>query len=130
MTTQLDCIAGALRIVGVLDASSEASAADATLGLERLGDMLAALNVTGALVPSFEEALGAPLPLPRQLVEAAKYALAVRLAPDFGVTPRADVVQLALDGESAIKAYTNPMQPVAVDPALQPWTMRPGWGRL
>lgn len=130
MTTQIDCIAGALRIVGVLTASEAPSAEDATLGLERLGDMLAALNVTGALVPSHENALAAPLPLPHQLVEAAKYALAARLAPDFGVTPRADIVQLALSGESAIKAYTNPMQPVAIDPALQAWTMRPGWGRL
>lgn len=62
--------------------------------------------------------VSAELSFPPGYARALRFGLAVELAPEFGVIPRADVVQIAADAKADIKR-ANKRQPIAsIDAAL------------
>lgn len=55
---------------------------------------------------------------PPGYVEALKYNLAVRLAPEFGTSPPPDVQRLAMETKGKIKSMNTPLMDMQCDPAL------------
>ena len=58
--------------------------------------------------------------MPPGYADAVRYNLAVMLAPEWGVMPRPDVVQMAREFKARIKALNQPSLEMACDPALLP----------
>jgi hypothetical protein len=58
------------------------------------------------------------LALPPGYADAIRYNLALRLAPEWGKTPRPDVAAMAVESLSRIKTTNSPVLEMAVDPAM------------
>lgn len=116
--TYQDTITSALRTAGVLAAGETASADDAQLALERLNDMLAGLNIQGALIVTQTGVNTTNLPVPDELVEGVKFMLAEAIADDFGATLSSGAIRKAREGRWRIQAATKGDWTAPVDRAL------------
>lgn len=116
--TYLDTIKSALRTAGVLAAGEAASNEDADLCLERLNDLLMALNIQGAFIVSSQGVNTTNLPVADELVEGVKFMLAEAIADDFGATLSRQAMRKAAEGRRRIQAATQPDWTAPVDRAL------------
>ena len=84
MTSNLDIITGALRLLGVLEASGTASAEDAALGLGVLNEFLEEWSARGIDVGHWPQTdVDADFPGDATVTHTVKAYLAVSLAPYF-----------------------------------------------
>lgn len=104
MTTVVGLISRSLRLLGVLDAGQAAEGDDYVTARDVLNAMLARWEANG-LALGWSDALvaDADVTLPAEAVEAVAYNLACKLAPEYGVPVREDVVTDARDGLAALR---------------------------
>lgn len=79
--------------------------------------------------------LTSTIALPPGYAEALEYNLAVRMAPQYGVSPSSEVIQLAMDMRAKVKSLNSEPAPLmsvdtAIMPRRRPWNWRTGgYGR-
>lgn len=119
MTTALQIINGATEEVGVKTAENALEAADYQVALDRMNDMLSEWADTG-LTPAFVTVSNTTdtVHIDRNAVGAAKYNLAMRIAPAFQrvVTPM--LRELARDTLNALETSAVHIGPVALPDTL------------
>ena len=104
MTTALDEINGACKLLGILAAGETLPSEDTTDALEALQDMLDSWVLETLLVPLPQPAtLTTDLYLPTGYRRAFKYNIAVEIAPYFGITPSRDVSRIAMATKRVLK---------------------------
>ena|SRR5690348_7475066 len=102
-----EIVGDALRHLRVADASSAIDPNDLAAGIRALNAMMRVWEVDGISVGWSDVAAGGDeMPTPPEADEAIGYGLAVRLRARYGVTPDADVVQMAAAGVSTLRAQT------------------------
>lgn len=116
--TYQDALTAALRTAGVLAAGETASAEDGALVLERLNDMLAGLNIQGALIVTMTGVGTTNLPVADELIEGVKFMLAEAIADDFGASLSPTAMRKAAEGRRRIQAATKGDWTAPVDRAL------------
>lgn len=98
-------IESALRKIRVLDMYSTADATQITLGIDALNGMMQTWEANGIAVgwvpvASANDLLPGPLEAQNPII----YNLAIRLRPDYGATLDPDVIELAKEGVSMLRA--------------------------
>ncbi len=94
----------ALRVLGVLAIGETARAEDSTTALEYLNDMLAEWHVDEVGLPEYSaETLSSELNIGREDKTAIALQLAVRLAPEYGMTLGPDVLSRAESSMEALR---------------------------
>ena len=116
MTTVSKIVSRALRLIQVIDPSQTVKDQDMETAIEALNAMmqrweadLLSLGWSPVASPGDE------VPIPVEAEQAVAYCLAVTLAPEYGVTPLASVVQLANSGFADLlrdQAVATPIQPI------------------
>lgn len=116
-----DLIRRAMRSIGVLHHNEEPSSDEAADALQTLNDMLNAWIYEGMdLEFAADLVLTDTLPYPDDHAAAFRYALAVELAPEYGVQPPPAVLAMAANYKSALKTrYIDP-DTLGTDPFLSP----------
>ena len=116
-----DLIRRSLRSIGVLNHAEEPTAEEASDALQTLNDMLNAWIYEGMdLEFAADLVLTDALPYPDDHAAAFRYALAVELAPEFGVQPPPAVLAMAASYKEALKTrYLDP-DTLAADAFLSP----------
>ena len=104
MATALQIVNRAMRLCGVLDAGAAAAAGDASDALETLNALLAEMHSADVGLPDYNLAtLQDTLASDAADREALAYALAVRIAPEYGVTLSALVATAAQQSMSRLR---------------------------
>lgn len=114
MTKVATAVARSLRLLGILDPSEAPEAEDMGTALSALNAMMVRWEANGLAVGwSLVESPSEDLPVPPEAEDAVIYNLAMRLAPEYGVQLRPDVVALAQDGLRALqrdRLVSNPLE--------------------
>lgn len=98
MTTATQTISRSLRLLGVLDPVTPASAEDIATALPVLNALVTRWEANGlALGWANVSSASATLPIPPEADEAVAYNLACRLAPEYGVSVVPEVMTYARD---------------------------------
>lgn len=98
-TTAQVIINASFRKLEIYDSGSAPTAQQTADALEALNDMLAAWEARGISMGStLIASAGATITAPDYAVEALKYNLALRIAPEYGKTPSAEVIAGAKTG--------------------------------
>jgi len=111
MATARDVITRSLLLIGAIEAGDAPSAEDASTGLDGLNEMLHAWEREGIDYQHTDLALSDSLTLDATQIEAVRYNLAVRLAPEYGAPASQEITAIAQRGYAALR------RPVAADPA-------------
>ena len=128
MTTVLDLVTGAMRLIGALAAGEAATASEAQDGLSSLNQMLHALAHEGVDLGHADLALAATINLPDSHIETLRHMLALRLAPEYTLTPSPLVVRTADTGKAALQAVYADPEPLSIDRGLLRMPSQ-SWGR-
>ena len=118
MATASDVVSGALRLIGAIAAGESASASEAADGLEALNQMMHGLAHEGVHLEHAVLALAGSVNLPETHIEALKYLLAIRLAPEYALTPSPLVIRQADHGKAMLQAVYADPQPLSIDRGL------------
>lgn len=114
MTKVATAVARSLRLLGILDPSEAPEAEDMETALSALNAMMVRWEANGLAVGwSLVESPSEDLPVPHEAEDAVIYNLAMRLAPEYGVQLRPDVVALAQDGVRSLqrdRLVSNPLE--------------------
>ena len=107
-----DLIRRAMRSLGILNHAEDPTTEEAADALQTLNDMLNAWIYEGMdLELQADMALTDTLPFPDDHAAAFRYALAVELAPEYGVQPPPAVLAMAASYKSALKTrYVDPVE--------------------
>ena len=119
MPTARRVIQSALRLLSITDESEAASAEQASDGLEVLNDMLHGLQPRGADLDFRDIALTDEVPLPREHIEACKFLLAARLAPEYGTQLTPEVAVEAQRAEQIFQAAYRSVPTLRPDRGLR-----------
>lgn len=116
MTTVSKIVSRALRLIQVIDPSQTVKDQDMETGIEALNAMMQRLEAN--LLSLGWSPVASPsdtVPLPVEAEQAIAYALAVILAPEYGVSPLPAVTQMANNGMNDLlrdQAVATPIQPI------------------
>ncbi len=115
MATVLQLVSRSLRLLGVLDANMVPAAEDMATAITALNAMMARWEANGLAVgwAAVDSAVDT-LPVPAEAEEAVAYNLACKLASEYGVQPRQDVVTEARDGLAALRRDRIVSAPITV----------------
>lgn len=124
MRTQ-QLVARSLRLIQVIDPNQSVRASDMQTGIDALNGLCRRLEANGIAMgwqgvsnPSDE------LPLPEEALDTITYALAVRIAPEYGVTPMPAVVDMAntlMNDLRRDQMVATPIQPILGVPTPDNW---------
>lgn len=125
MTTVSKIVARALRLIQVIDPTQTVKDQDMETAIEALNAMMQRweadlLSLGWSPVSSPQD----EMPIPLEAEQAVPYCLAVILAPEYGVTPLAQVIQLANSGFADLlrdQAVATPILPILDAPAPSNW---------
>lgn len=116
MTTVAKFVARALRLIQVIDPTQTVRDQDMETAIEALNAMMQRLEANLlSLGWSPVASPGDTLPIPVEAEQPLAYALAVVLAPEYGVTPLPAVTQMANNGMNDLlrdQAVATPIQPI------------------
>ena len=118
MTTALDIVTGAMRLIGALAAGEAAEASEALDGLASLNQMLHALVHEGVDLGHGDLALASIVKLPDTHIETIRHMLALRLAPEYNLTLSPLVIRTAETGKAALQAIYADPEPMSIDGGL------------
>ena len=118
MTTALDLVTGAMRLIGALAAGEAASASEAQDGLASLNQMLHSLAHDGVDLGHVDLALASIVNLPGTHIETIRHMLALRLAPEYNLTLSPLVIRTADTGKAALQAIYADPEPMSIDSGL------------
>lgn len=125
MTTVAKLVARSLRLIQIIDPSQSVDDQDMETGIEALNAMMQRWEAD--LLSLGWSAVANPsdvLPIPVEAEQAVAYALAVILAPEYGVTPLPAVTQLANNGLNDLlrdQAVATPIRPILDCPMPRNW---------
>lgn len=125
MTTVAKLVARSLRLIQVIDPSQSVDDQDMETAIEALNAMMQRWEAD--LLSLGWSAVAGPgdvLPIPVEAEQAVAYALAVILAPEYGVTPLPAVTQLANNGLNDLlrdQAVATPIRPILDCPMPRNW---------
>lgn len=115
MKTQ-ELVARSLRLIQVIDARQPVKASDMSTAIAALNGLVRRWEAnTLALGWAPVENPSDDLPLPDEALDAVAYNLALRLAPEYGVSPMPAVVQTAQDTLADLlrdQAVATPIRPI------------------
>lgn len=113
-TTASDIISRALRLIGVIDAATSMEALDAANALDTLNAMLAEWHESGLGLPDYSmSGLTDTLASDAADREAIAYALALRLAPEYGIPLPSETVAAGQATMLRLRSrYFSPRHPV------------------
>lgn len=128
-TTNSQLIRDALGLIGVLAETQSVSAEQAQLGLRVLNELIASWGLDGIDLQYFEQTEpGDETPIPDHSIAAVKHALAISLAPYFGMAVTPEFI------EAADRHYSRFIRDVVKDQVqearmdhLHPGTNRGPW---
>jgi hypothetical protein len=119
MTTANDIVRQSLLEIGVLAVGEGATAEEANDTLNVLNDMLAAWELSGIAIGAQSLALDTVVPWPQNHNRPIMLNLALRMAPQYGVSVNPITAQGASTGYRALQAaYGNPKDMI-LDRALR-----------
>lgn len=125
MTTVAKLVARSLRLIQVIDPSQSVDDQDMETAIEALNAMMQRWEAD--LLSLGWSAVASPsdvLPIPVEAEQAVAYALAVILAPEYGITPLPAVTQLANNGLNDLlrdQAVATPIRPILDCPMPRNW---------
>lgn len=121
MATARDVVTRALRLIGAIAAGEDASAEDATAGLDVLNDMLSGWAIEGVDLVHITRGLSDDLLVHASYLEGIRYNLALRLCEEYGKPVPPFVADRAAKTFAAFQAHTIEFaDDLRVDSALQP----------
>lgn len=118
--TVLNLIKRAMSTLGILQTQEEPEAAEAQDVLSILNSMLKAWELEGIKLAHVDMLLTDTVPYPDNHIDPIVYNLAVMIAPEFEVSTRADVIQMAENGYRNLQNYYHDATELSVDTALHP----------
>ena len=119
MTTALDTIKTAMRLLGVLEAGEAPSASESVDALGTLNTMLAGFPADGIEYAHQNiDVVSDPVPLPEEQILHVKHLLAVYLAPEYGVAPSPIVMTAAENGRRYLQGKYKLAETATVDTSL------------
>lgn len=116
MTTVAKIVARSLRLIQVIDPSQSVNDRDMETAIEALNAMMQRWEAD--LLSLGWSPVAAPddvMPIPVEAEEAVAYCLAMKLAPEYGVSPLPAVAQGAANGMNDLlrdQAVATPIQPI------------------
>ena len=120
MTTYRDIVNQALRELGVLHSGEVANGDEGANGLTALNQMLNSWIYEGIdLEHTTATGLTDTLPYPDDHHSAFAYNLAMRLAPQFGVTPSPVLIAMSAQGFRYMQGRYLKIKPLSVDLGLR-----------
>lgn len=126
MTTVAKLVARSLRLIQVIDPTQAVRDADMETAIEALNAMMQRLEADLVSVGwSPVSKPGDELPFQVEVEQPIAYALAVILAPEYGVTPLPAVIQLANSGMNDLlrdQAVATPIRPILDCPMPRNWS--------
>ena len=121
MATALDIITGSLRLLGKLQSGEVPTAAEGADALVTMNQMLHAWRDQGIDIEHSDYALSDTVPLQSNHLQALRYALAVELAPEYGVAVTPLLLASASEYMRGLQAFYSDPGLLACDPALNPY---------
>lgn len=118
MATALDVLTRALRLAGILDAIETPAAEDGQAALAAMNGLMAGLELQGVRLGHVPLALADTVNLPLSHIEMLMWLLASRLAIEFGVAMRPELLPQIAAAEQALRATYFQVPEMAPDPAL------------
>ena len=118
MATANDVITGALRLIGAVAAGEAVTAEEAADGLTALNSMMHGLAHEGVDLSHTDLTLAGTVALPDTHIEALKYLLAIRVAPEYTLTPSPLVIRQADNSKTMLQAVYADPQPMSIDSGL------------
>lgn len=118
MTTALELVTGAMRLIGALAAGEAAAASEAQDGLASLNQMLHALANEGIDLGHVDLAFASIVKLPNTHIETMRHMLALRLAPEYNLTISPLLIRTADIGKVALQAIYADPEPMSIDGGL------------
>lgn len=126
MATVRDTIKRALRQIGALASGDDPSAEEGQDALDALNGLMASLKTQGVDYDHIPVALTDNFPMPDEHREHVVAMLAVKLAPEYGMTVAPTIATAASLGLLALQAAYYVAESSAADPAILERNYTPG----
>lgn len=116
MTTALDTIKTAMRLIGVLEAGEAPASDESVDALGTLNAMLAGFPADGIKYAHQNiDVVSDPVPMPEEQILHVKHLLAVYLAAEYGATPSPIVMAAAENGRRYLQGVYQRAETAPVD---------------